>query len=164
MIRCHPMTGHDPRKCSKWAVRTGGSTGRVGSYGMTRNDGLKMHNGVDWLALPGKPVFAATGGRVKNRPHPYEETGGGGYGKRFYLVSADDSDLETLYAHMSMVFVSIERWVRAGDCVGLVGRSGNMGLDPSSIPDHLHFGVRLNREWIDPLEWLHGKRHIERKD
>ena len=159
MIKAHPMTGYDPRKGKRWPVRMGGSTGRIGHYGLTRVDGKgrpKKHNGVDWLVENGTRIFACFSGHILNRQRPLEEAGGGGYGKRFYLVSAEDSDTEAIYAHMSVTFVSLDRFIRAGDCIGLTGRSGNMGLDPLTIPNHLHFGVRYKREWVDPLEWLHG--------
>ena len=43
--------------------------------------------------------------------------------------------------------------VRAGWCVGLTGRTGNMGFDLRT-PDHLHFGVKVRGNWMDPNHWL----------
>jgi len=165
--KIHPCTGLPPGLAPAPAVRTGGASGRIGYFGPTRRlpDGRpRQHEGVDWLLPLGAPVYAAHEG-VLPRPD-VEQALGAGYGYRIYLRSTEDATIETLYAHLSTVFVSTShpgQIVRRGQCVGLAGRSGNTGFrdeDLRDCPTHLHFGVRLNTpsglRWIDPLEWLEG--------
>ena len=122
----------------------------VGGFGWTRkgSDGKPvMHKGIDWLASPGDPIFAAHDGDVTRAG---EQSSGAGYGQRLYLSG---KGVQTRYAHMSVQFVILGQWVRAGHCLGLVGRSGNLS---DSIPSHLHFEVFVKDELVNPVWWVHG--------
>ena len=158
MNKIHPLTGYIPRKAVSPQVRTGGQTGKIGSFGLTRvrADGTKkMHEGVDWLVRPGTPCWACFDGRVVERYGLYEKDFGG-YGIRFYLVSKVDPDYVALYAHLGALTVFPGQDIPAGMLVGWTGRTGNMGFDPSLVPDHLHFGVKHRGQWTDPEFWLYG--------
>jgi murein DD-endopeptidase MepM/ murein hydrolase activator NlpD len=155
LIRLHPLAGRSVLEAGHgppaWPVRTGGSTGRVGSFGLTRDNGKKRHLGVDYLAEAGLPVYAAHDGEVTRTG---EQSGGKGYGQRIYLRDAEAA-VQTRYAHLSGQLVSRGDRVRAGALLGWVGRSGNV---QDTTPTHLHFEVRLGPldrlEAVDPEEWL----------
>lgn len=150
--RFHPLTGRDARDSVKQLVRTGGSTGNIGSFGMTRDGGAKMHKGVDWLvADPGVPVFAAHEGVVtiageQVSPGPK----GAGFGLRVYL-DAPGGQLRTVYAHLAGLAVQERDRVKPGYLLGWVGRSGNINRD---VPTHLHFEVHLHNVPVNPEDWL----------
>jgi murein DD-endopeptidase MepM/ murein hydrolase activator NlpD len=147
----HPLTCRESSHERDPKVRTGGSTGKIGSFGLTRNGGKKMHKGVDWLANPGDPVFAAHAGLVARDG---EQSGGRGFGQRLY-ISSHDGKLRTIYAHLSAQTVRAGQKIRAGHLIGFVGRSGN--LSPED-PTHLHFEFHEKREEhpepVDPVEAL----------
>ena len=144
----HPLTCEEYDPLTAPLIRTGGSTGKIGFFGMTRNGGSKMHKGIDILASPGDPVFASHSGTVKRAG---EQSGGEGYGQRLYIRS-DTNEVETLYAHLSLESVVVNQKIRRGHLIGFVGRSGN--LSPSD-ETHIHWEVRENWEGdfvaIDPL-------------
>lgn len=89
----------------------------------------KPHNGVDFGAAVGTPIFAADDGEVIGAAN----NGRYQYGR--YVVIKHDNNLATLYAHLSKQTVSQGQAVKRGD---LVGYSGNTGY---SFGPHLHFGL-----------------------
>jgi murein DD-endopeptidase MepM/ murein hydrolase activator NlpD len=114
---------------------------------------LGGHNGVDWRLPEGTPVLAAADGVVKNVS---EDTTG--YGLRIIL---NHGNFDTLYAHLSQVFVAEGYPVKQGDRIALSGNTGH------STGPHLHFGLRfLDNQgkvinpcskycgWVDPLSYL----------
>ncbi len=165
-MKVHPMTGFDvggpdgfEPDWDEPVVRSGGSTGRVGSFGMTRNGGTKMHKGVDWLCKPGDPIFFALDGVVGRCGEEVPrgrvvQDGRKGYGLRCYVkhnVTGDGKKQETRHAHMGVLFVKTGEKVRAGQIAGLAGRSGNKDRD---VKTHHHFEIRINGNPTDPVQWL----------
>ena len=155
MTRRHPLTAEDPGS-TPWPLRA--DRPDVGRFGWTRHaaGGVpKFHRGVDFVCAVGAPVFAAHDGRVVRDG---EEEGGGGYGQRIYLQAA--TGLTTVYAHLSVEFLRVGDAIRAGHCLGLAGRSGNLAHEPT----HLHFEVRADLDAasaINPEHWLHGLGNVE---
>jgi murein DD-endopeptidase MepM/ murein hydrolase activator NlpD len=99
----------------------------------------KMHQGVDFGAPTGTPIFAAGSGVV-------EEAGWkGSYGK--FVLLRHNGRLETAYAHMSRYARGVYPGARVnqGDVIGFVGTTGR------STGAHLHFEVRVDRHQINPL-------------
>lgn len=112
------------------------------SFGMRRHPILgysKMHQGVDFAASPGTPVFAAGDGVVQEAEYK------GGYG-RFVLIKHPNG-LATAYAHMSRFARGVREGsrVRQGDVIAYVGSSGR------STGPHLHFEVRMNGRPVNPM-------------
>jgi len=99
----------------------------------------KMHQGVDFGAPIGTPIFAAGSGVV-------EQAGwAGSYGK--LVVLRHNGRIETAYAHMSRFARGVYpgAHVNQGDVIGFVGTTGR------STGAHLHFEVRVDRRPINPL-------------
>lgn len=99
----------------------------------------KMHQGVDFGAGIGTPIFAAGSGTV-------EEVGfKGGYGR--YILLHHNSHIDTAYAHMSRFARGMYRGahVNQGDVIGFVGASGR------ATGPHLHFEVHIDRRPVNPL-------------
>ena len=145
-------------------VRMGGSTGHVGEFGPTRlnPDGSPhIHKGLDLLAMPAWPVFATHDGIVTVSGWENERDAAQGYGQRIKVESGGRM-LRTVYAHLSVLFARVGSRVSSGTVLGLTGRTGNVGTDPS-IPTHLHFEVHRGDGtgdlWIpiDPARWLMGQ-------
>lgn len=100
----------------------------------------RMHNGVDFGAGHGTPVWAAGAGEV------VWAGGRGGYGNT--VIVDHGNTLATLYAHLSTVSVSVGATVNPGQVVGAVGSTG------LSTGPHLHFEVRQSGTPVNPLGYL----------
>lgn len=100
----------------------------------------RNHNGVDFDAETGDPVYAAYPGTIK---HAGWESGFGN------LVIIDHGDgVETYYAHNSALHVSEGDWVDSGT---LIADAGNTGF---SFGSHVHFEVHVDGRPVEPLGYL----------
>ena len=116
--------------------------GRVSPGGI----GSTNHKGVDicnvgytssvFAVKSGKVILANTSGW------------GGGYGN--YVVIDHGGGVTTLYAHMSSVSVSEGQMVSQGTAIGITGNTG------ASTGPHLHYEVRINGVYQNPLNYLAG--------
>jgi len=114
-----------------------------GFFGAERN-GKRIHQGLDLFAEIGTPVLASRSGRVVAAAQ------NNGIGK-FVIIKHPDS-IATIYGHLSEIFVKKNQFVRQGEIIGSVGKTGNANF--RDIQPHLHFEVRGNGVPQDPLEYL----------
>lgn len=99
-----------------------------------------FHEGVDFVAETGTPVYAAASGIVSQAGDTPD------YGK---LIKVDHgSGLETRYAHADRILVRPGDIVEKGQLIAEVGNTGR------STGAHLHFEVRLNGVALDPRKYL----------
>ncbi len=89
----------------------------------------RFHTGTDLGAPLGTPVLAAYPGIVEVADYM------GGYGLTVVL-NHNKSTQQTLYGHLSEIFVEPGEWVEQGTVIGRVGSTGN------STGPHLHFETR----------------------
>jgi murein DD-endopeptidase MepM/ murein hydrolase activator NlpD len=89
----------------------------------------RFHTGTDLGAPQGTPVLAAFAGKVAVADFM------GGYGLAVVLQHQNGTE-ETLYGHMSEIFVKPGETVKQGDVIGRVGSTG------LSTGPHLHFEFR----------------------
>jgi murein DD-endopeptidase MepM/ murein hydrolase activator NlpD len=100
--------------------------------------GESLHTGVDLASLALSPIEAANSGIVRF-------TGPLGiYGNT--VIIDHGLGLATLYSHMSAIQVRPEQTVARGEVIGASGMTGLAG------GDHLHFGVAVNGQFVDPRE------------
>jgi murein DD-endopeptidase MepM/ murein hydrolase activator NlpD len=101
-----------------------------------------FHEGLDFSASIGTPIYAAAGGIVTAAERTSD------YGN---IVKVDHgSGLETRYAHASKLMVKVGDRVEKGQVVALVGSTGR------STGAHLHYEIRLNGNALDPRKYLNG--------
>jgi murein DD-endopeptidase MepM/ murein hydrolase activator NlpD len=99
-----------------------------------------FHSGIDLAAKKGTPISCAASGKVVFAGWKT------GYG---YVVLVDHGKgYETLYAHCSKLAVTTGQTVSTGKIVAYVGRTG-VATGP-----HLHFEVRKNGVYRNPLKYL----------
>lgn len=100
----------------------------------------RFHNGVDMAAPSGSPILSAYDGRVVAAS--YSPSMGN------YVMIDHGDGLYTIYMHASALYVSEGTSVSAGQQIAAVGSTGN------STGPHLHFSVRLNGEYQNPMNYL----------
>ncbi len=116
--------------------KSSGSTGSSAGFshpvpGAVRTQGIHGYNAVDYAAGHGTTIRAAAAGEViVSKASGWN----GGYGQ--YVVIRHSNGTQTLYAHLSVNYVSVGQWVAAGTTVGAMGNTGR------STGTHLHFEVR----------------------
>jgi murein DD-endopeptidase MepM/ murein hydrolase activator NlpD len=98
----------------------------------TKSQGVHPHNGVDIAAPLGSPILAAADGNVI-----FARVGGWGGGYGSYIIIQHPNGMQTLYAHMSKVFVTVGDHVSQGQIIGNVGSTGH------STGPHLHIEVHM---------------------
>lgn len=100
---------------------------------------VKFHEGVDWSAPAGTPVYASFDGTVSFAGI------NGNFGNFIKIRHAGNR--ETHYAHLQGFAgnVTVGKSVKAGQIIGFVGSTG------LSTGPHLHFELVANGRLVDPL-------------
>ncbi|MBU6323711.1 MAG: peptidoglycan DD-metalloendopeptidase family protein [Patescibacteria group bacterium] len=96
------------------------------------------HDGIDIAAPIGTPVHAALSGVVYgtgNTDAVYDSNGHRCYSFGKWVMLKHGNGLNTMYAHLSEIDVSVGQPVTIGDVIGLSGMTGY------ATGPHLHFGV-----------------------
>ena len=103
-----------------------------------------MHEGVDFMADTGTPIFAAAGGIVVAAEYHHQ------YGN---MVEIDHgNDFITRYAHASRTLVKVGDVVQRGRKIAEVGSTGR------TTGPHLHFEVRYKGVAQNPARFLQASR------
>jgi murein DD-endopeptidase MepM/ murein hydrolase activator NlpD len=117
------------RVTSAFGTRRSYSSGPPTSY----------HEGLDYGAATGTSVLAAGAGRVALAED---------LTVRGQAVIIDHGlGIYSGYYHLSEIAVKAEQEVKQGD---LIGKVGSTGLSTGS---HLHWEIRVNGVYVDPLQW-----------
>lgn len=101
----------------------------------------KMHEGIDFTAPSGTPIYATGNGRVET-----VENGARGYGNN--VVINHGFGYQSLYAHMHKIVVRQGQSIKRGELIGYVG---NTGL---SAAPHLHYEVIKNGRKVNPINYF----------
>lgn len=131
--------------------------------GADRSGGKRFHKGIDFSSTYAEPVRAVADGRVviagmdRRRGSPVNMTneeskavknkdmGPGG----LFVMIQHGEDLRSAYMHLASYQVQAGQQVKAGEILGLVGKSG---IQESGA--HLHFELRQHGKHIDPMPHL----------
>ncbi|MGC4020431.1 MAG: M23 family metallopeptidase [Cyclobacteriaceae bacterium] len=108
----------------------------------------RPHNGLDFAAPYGSPIYATGDGTV------VYASGGTTYGN---VVFVDHGyGFETRYAHMSRFIVSVGQKVQRGQILGYVGNTGH------SFGNHLHYEVLYQEKFVNPINFF--QRDLNNKE
>ena len=108
----------------------------------------KMHEGMDFTAKTGTPIFATGDGIVKNADNSLS-----GYGNHIEITHG--FGYKTLYGHLSKYKVRPGQHVKRGDIIGYVGSTGR-----SEAP-HLHYEVHKDGKVVNPINFYYGNISAE---
>jgi len=101
----------------------------------------KLHNGIDFSAPVGTPVYATGNGVVK-----VSSRSARGLGNQILIDHG--YGYETLFACMDELNVRIGQEVKRGDLIGTVGSTG------LSVAPHLHYEVHLDGNAMNPINYF----------
>jgi hypothetical protein len=159
-----------PGREAEFFVGTTGRPWTSGCFGCVRSDGWQMHEGLDIKALtrdsrgePADPVMATADGTVAylNLKPALSR-----YGK-YVLIGHQIEGLEIYsnYAHLSQVRAGLRagQTVKAGEVIGLMGRTANTREGISKDRAHVHFELDLLVSDRFP-EWFRKTNPRERND
>jgi len=134
----------------RFFVGTAGKTWETGTFGCVRNEGWKMHEGLDIRCLqrdkhsePTDPVMATADGTVSyinTRPSLSN------YGNYIILRHRIDGlEIYSLYAHLREVREGLKagQSVKAGEAIAIMGRTANTREGISKDRAHVHFELNL---------------------
>ena len=134
----------DGKSVRRLLMRTPLNGARISSgFGMRKHPisgYTKMHEGVDFGAPRGTPIYAAGKGVVRRAEW------NGGYGR--YVEIAHPGPFRTAYGHMARFADGVEPGTRVtqGEIVGYVGNSGR------STGPHLHYEIQKHGEAVNPRD------------
>ncbi len=121
-------------------------TSKFGFRRDPKTGGRRMHNGVDFAADLGTPLYATADGVVTNAGW------GSGYGRLVKIQH--EFGIETRYAHMSKMRVKVGQRVSRGDRIGDMGASGRVtGV-------HLHYEVRVGGKAVNPMIYIKAANNV----
>ena len=103
----------------------------------------KMHNGMDFTANTGAPVYATGDGIVARA-----DNSASGFGN--HVVIRHGFGYESLYAHLSKYNCKSGQRVKRGDVIGYVGSTGR------SEGPHCHYEVHKDGKVVNPLNFYYG--------
>lgn len=118
--------------CSNFIIPVRGEV--TSEFGPRR---YRYHYGIDLRVNVGDSVIASFSGKI--RIIDYEAHG---YGN--YVVIRHNNGLETVYAHLSAVLVTLNQTVKKGELIALGGNTGH------STGPHLHYETRYIGNAINP--------------
>lgn len=100
-----------------------------------------MHEGIDFAAPRGTPIYATGNGVVKRTRKSTV-----GYGN--HVIIDHGYGYLTSYCHMQRFIVKPGQKVTRGQCIGYVGSTG------TSTSPHLHYEVIKNRRKVNPAHYF----------
>ncbi len=104
------------------------------------------HRGLDYAGGTGSPVKAAAAGKVALIGRESQ-----GFRVHGNVVGLDHGQgVATIYLHLSRIDVTEGQMVKAGQVIGAVGSTGAV------TGPHLHWGLYVNGQAVDPSPWLRG--------
>ena len=106
------------------------------------------HSGVDLEASQGTQVKVPNRGRVVLVANHFFS------GLSVFIDHG--GGIQSMYFHLSQVIVEVGQLLKKGEIIGLSGSSGRV------TGPHLHFGIRLNGERVNPIKLIQISRRLER--
>jgi murein DD-endopeptidase MepM/ murein hydrolase activator NlpD len=101
---------------------------------------MQFHSGIDIAGVHGSAIYATADGVITSASYR------GGYGN--LVTISHGYGFETYYAHLSGYAVSTGQWVKRGQVIAYMGRTGRV------TGTHLHYEVRVNGVAVNPMNYI----------
>lgn len=111
-----------------------------------KTGGRRMHAGVDFAGPVGTPLYATADGVVVHAGWA------SGYGRLVKIQH--EFGIETRYAHMNRLNVSVGQRVSRGQRIGDMGASGRV------TGPHLHYEVRVGGQPVNPMIYIKAANDV----
>jgi len=118
----------------------GDTTSAFGTRRLFNGQQRSYHRGTDFRAAVGNPVKASNSGIVRLAKNLF-------YSGNIIIVD-HGMGVFTNYAHLSKIQVKEGQHISRGYPIGLAGSTGRVN------GPHLHWGVKVNGVYVDPLQFL----------
>lgn len=106
-----------------------------------------QHNAIDIPVPQGSPVYAPADGVVY-----VAKDNGYGYS---YIILSHAGGFSTTFGHISSILVKPGEYIPEGSIIGLSGgMPGTLGAGYMTTGPHLHFEMRQNGTYVDPMDHL----------
>lgn len=106
----------------------------------------RLHAGTDFAGPIGTPIYATADGVVTHAGWS------SGYGRLIKIQH--EFGIETRYAHLNAMRVSVGQRVSRGDRIGDMGNSGR------STGPHLHYEVRVGGNPVNPMTYIRAGQDV----
>ncbi|MFT2089807.1 peptidoglycan DD-metalloendopeptidase family protein [Paraglaciecola sp. 2405UD69-4] len=126
--------GEFPNQVTAWSWPT---TRKVSRGFSAKDEGNK---GLDFNGEQGEPIWVSADGKVV-----YTGDALRGFGK--LVIIKHSEDYLTAYAHNDTILVKEQEWVKIGDKIATMGKSGTDKVK-------LHFEIRYKGKSVNPLRYL----------
>jgi murein DD-endopeptidase MepM/ murein hydrolase activator NlpD len=111
-----------------------------------KTGGRRMHEGIDFAGPVGTPLYATADGTVTHAGWQ------SGYGRLVKIQH--EFGIETRFAHLSKINVSVGQRVSRGDRIGDMGASGRV------TGPHLHYEVRVGGQAVNPMIYIRAANDV----
>jgi murein DD-endopeptidase MepM/ murein hydrolase activator NlpD len=118
----------------------GEMNGPFGTRRLFNGELQSQHNGVDFRAQAGEPVYAAAAGTVRLAKDLFYSGNA--------VILDHGAGVFTSYSHLSRMEVKVGQRIEKGMVVGLAGATGR------ATGPHLHWGVKVNSVNVNPLTFI----------
>ena len=115
-------------------------TSPFGNKRMFNGQLKSFHNGVDFRAQVGKPVYASNKGIVRLAKNLF-------FSGNIVMID-HGTGVFTNYAHLSKIDVIPDQHIEKGQQIGLSGATGRVN------GPHLHWGIKVTDTYVDPLQFV----------
>ncbi len=113
-------------------------------FGVSRDAGRRVHNGVDIFARRHTPVLAPSDAQVRR-------VGENDLGGNVIWLFDSKRSITLYFAHLQTQDVELNMQVKAGQTIGTIGNTGNA----QTTPPHLHFGIYARGSGpVDPAPYI----------
>ncbi|HOT28232.1 MAG TPA: M23 family metallopeptidase [Candidatus Ozemobacteraceae bacterium] len=119
-------------------------------FGMRRHPITRrssFHTGIDIRSMNGTPIACPIDGIVVSASRA------GAMGREVRIQSGN---MTLVFGHLSAYRCKVGQRIRAGQLLGLVGSSGR------TTGPHLHFAIKHDGRWVNPLPYLTARRLASR--
>ena len=84
-----------------------------------------------------------------------------------FIYIRHTASIESFYCHLrdNSIPVKVGDKIKKEQLIGIMGKTGNVISSRTDIPEeyrgtHIHFGIRVNNEWVNPEPYLRGEKNI----